>query len=180
MSSCSEPTGIPDLIRLLSGLDYEKVQEITWLLKEDRTIFICGNGGSASTASHFAEDLAYWTKEGIRAISLTDNNALITAISNDEGYKNVFVRQLENLFREGDIVIGISASGNSPNVVNALDYANNHKGLSIALVGFDGGKAKYISHHYIHIESDDYGVVEDMHLILAHLIAKNLKDWNDN
>lgn len=184
MSICSKPTqGVAaivfqmlDLSRLLSKLDYDQIEEIAKLLKGDKTIFICGNGGSAATTSHFAEDLAYWTKKGIRAISLTDNTAYITAISNDEGYENVFTRQLENLWSEGDIVIGISASGDSPNVIKALEYANDNQGISIGFLGFDGGVAKHLCQHCIHIESDDYGLVEDMHLILVHRIARVLKN----
>lgn len=167
---------ITGLIHLLARLDDNKIENIADLLKGDKTIFIVGNGGSAGTASHFAEDLAYGAKKGIRAISLTDNTPYITAIANDEGYEHIFTRQLETLFREGDIVIGISVSGNSPNVINALEYANKHKGVSIGLLGFDGGKAKRICQHYIHMESDDYGLVEDMHLILVHLVTEYLRE----
>lgn len=146
-----------------------------------RKIFICGNGGSAATATHIAEDLALGPKKrghaAFRTIALTDNVSNITAVGNDEGYDLVFLRQLENLFDKGDVVVGISASGNSPNVVKALEYANANGGVSVALTGFDGGQMKKIAQQCLHVPSGpgEYEPIEDAHLIIGHMIASYFK-----
>jgi D-sedoheptulose 7-phosphate isomerase len=173
------------LSRLLSALDITAIAQVIGVLdtarKQGRMIFLCGNGGSAATASHLAEDLALGPKKrgqpSFRTISLTDSLSSITAIANDEGYENVFVSQLETLFSPGDVVIGVSASGNSPNVIRALEYASSHGGFSIGFTGFDGGKMREICHHCIHIASGsgEYEPVEDAHLIIGHLLASYFK-----
>lgn len=173
------------LLLLLSRLDRREFGRVTAVLdqarEQGRKIFLCGNGGSAATASHIAEDLALGPKKrghpAFRTIALTDNTASITAIGNDDGYDEVFVRQLSNLFDKGDIVIGISASGNSENVIRALEYANSNGGISLALTGFDGGKMKKICRHGIHVASGagEYEPVEDAHLIIGHIIASYFK-----
>jgi len=173
------------LSALLSNLDFEAVEKVIELFQKARangnTIFLVGNGGSAATCSHFAEDLAYGTlmegKQPFRILSLTDNVAYITALGNDEGYEYVFIRQLVNLFREGDVIVGISGSGNSLNVIRAIEYVNDNGGTSIGLLGFDGGKMKDICHHYIRVEAmkGEYGPVEDIHLVLCHLISVYLR-----
>lgn len=170
---------------LLSRIDpRDFAQVVTVLAKaraDRRTIFLCGNGGSAATASHIAEDLALGPKKRghppFRTLALTDSCASITAIGNDNGYDEVFVLQLENLFSKGDVVIGISASGNSQNVVKALEYANRNGGTSIALTGFDGGRMKKVCRHGIHVASGagEYEPVEDAHLIIGHIIASYFK-----
>ena len=142
-------------------------------------IFFCGNGGSAATASHFANDIAIGTRspqKPFRAVSLTDNVAVITAIANDDGYDHIFVQQLQTLMEPGDLVVAISASGNSQNVVAAVEYANAHGNPTIALTGFDGGKLKVAATVTIHINSlkGDYGPVEDMHMVLDHMIGSYL------
>ncbi|MCL0036162.1 SIS domain-containing protein [Dehalococcoidia bacterium] len=122
---------------LLTSLNWQAIEGIIEVFQTVRangkTIFFAGNGGSAATCSHFAEDLVYGTMvegaEPFKALSLTDNVAYITALGNDEGYENIFVGQMKNLFKQGDVIVGISGSGNSPNVVKAIEYANS-KGVS--------------------------------------------------
>ncbi|MEI8182535.1 MAG: SIS domain-containing protein [Desulfomonile sp.] len=172
------------LIRVLRRLDYEAVDRVIDLFLDARSrgnaIFFLGNGGSAATADHFANDLGVCASpEGIipfRAISLTSNSALITCLGNDLGYEYIFSGQLRSLMRPGDVVVGISASGNSPNAVKALEYAAENGGIAVALVGFDGGIMKNIASHVIHIETEkgEYGPVEDVHMVLDHLISTYL------
>jgi D-sedoheptulose 7-phosphate isomerase len=171
--------------KLVSSMDYETLAGIVQTLDSARLqkkkIFICGNGGSAATASHIAEDLALGPKKrghaAFRTVALTDNVSNITAIGNDEGYDLVFVRQLENLFEPGDIVVGISASGNSPNVIKALEYANANGGISVALTGFDGGQMRKIANQCLHVASGpgEYEPIEDAHLIIGHMVASYFK-----
>ena len=173
------------LSELLFNLDFEAIKRVIEVFQKARangkTIFLVGNGGSAATCSHFAEDLAYGTrvegKEPFKALSLAGNIAYMTAIANDEGYENIFVEQLKNLFKEGDVIVGISAGGNSPNVIKAIEYVNNNGGISIGLLGFDGGGMKEICHYRVHVETmkGEYGPAEDIHLILCHLITTYLK-----
>ena len=112
----------------------------------------------------------------MRAISLTDNQPFITAVSNDIGFEHVFEEQLRNMLQLGDVVVAISASGNSPNVVKAIEFANSHGAVSIGLVGFDGGRLREISQIVLHVPTDhgEYGPVEDIHLILDHMITEYL------
>jgi len=143
-------------------------------------VHIMGNGGSASTASHFVCDLAKNTRcEGLphfRVIGLTDNMALFSAYANDEGYENVFSQQLANLIKPGDVVIGISASGNSQNVVNAIEEAQKHIVTTIGFTGFDGGRLGQIVDINIHVRSNIIEHVEDIHLMLEHIIIKMIKE----
>lgn len=172
------------LTELLNSLNFEEVNKVIELLIDARergaTIFFLGNGGSAATSSHFANDMGVCasveSKKPFRAISLASNMAYVTCLGNDLGYENIFVGQLRNLMRSGDIVIGISASGNSPNAVKALEYANEHGAISVAIVGFHGGVMKTKAHHVIHVKSDrgEYGPVEDVHMALDHLISTYL------
>lgn len=148
---------------------------------DERTIFIVGNGGSAATAAHFANDLSIGARvagaKPIRALSLVDNVASLTALANDRCYERVFVDQLEVLFRPGDVLLAISASGNSANVVGAVNFVNAHDGTTIGLVGFDGGRLKALCHHVIHVETavGEYGPVEDLHLMVTHLLTCSLR-----
>ena len=147
--------------------------------RDDRQVFLIGNGGSASTASHMACDLAkniYPANAlaGIRrfrVLSLTDNVALITALANDCGYDRVFAEQLSYYVRPGDLVIAISASGNSPNVLEALVAARGAGARTAALLGFDGGRARELADLSVVIDSGDYGHVEDAHLVVNHLVT---------
>lgn len=166
---------------LLDSLDTKAVEKAISIIEaayhNGNFVYIMGNGGSASTASHMANDLSKGIKTGtdkhFKALSLTDNTPLFTAISNDEGYEKVFVNQLKVFLKKNDVVIAISASGNSPNVVNALQYAKDNGAKTIGFVGFDGGKMKDIVDVCIHIKTPNgwYGPVEDIHLILNHVIS---------
>ncbi|MBZ0299827.1 MAG: SIS domain-containing protein [Anaerolineae bacterium] len=167
----------------LQKIPFEAVDTVVDALMQanlaGQTVYIFGNGGSAATASHFACDLAKRTiVEGqprFRVISLTDNNALLTALSNDIGYDQVFAEQLRPLVRPGDIVIGISASGNSPNVLNAVGVANAAGATTIGFCGFDGGRLKDRVDLALHIDHQDMAMVEDIHLMLEHAICEKLR-----
>ena len=146
-------------------------------------VFVVGNGGSASTASHMACDLAKTVLRGsnepyakrFRVVSLTDNVALLTAWANDTSYDAVFAEQLRNAAVAGDILVAISASGNSPNVLQALITARELGLTSVGLLGFGGGKAESIVDLSLVVPSTSYGYVEDAHVILNHLITEHLK-----
>ena len=147
--------------------------------KRDATIFFIGNGGSAATSSHFANDISIGTNEyklPFRALSLTDNVPIITAIGNDFGYDEIFVRQLRVLGKEGDVLVGISASGNSPNIIKAFEYAKKSGIKSVAITAFDGGKMKSLADEGIHVPTGlkEYGPAEDVHMILDHLVGAYL------
>jgi D-sedoheptulose 7-phosphate isomerase len=147
--------------------------------KRGVTIFFIGNGGSAATSSHFANDISIGTNEyklPFRVISLTDNVPIITAIGNDFGYDEIFVRQLRVLGKEGDVLVGISASGNSPNVIKAFEYAKKSGIKSVAITAFDGGKMKSLADEGIHVPTGlkEYGPAEDVHMILDHLVGAYL------
>lgn len=145
---------------------------------EGKNIFIMGNGGSAATASHFVCDfnkgISDKQEKKYRFICLNDNVPSMMAYANDVSYDEVFVGSLKNLFRPGDVVIGISGSGNSENVVRALEYANQHNGITVALTGFDGGKLKRIAEYNVHIPIYDMQVTEDLHMMLDHCMMKIL------
>lgn len=168
----------------LDRLDLEALGAVIEVLErardEGRQIFICGNGGSAATASHFANDLNKLASIGqskkFKAIALTDNVPLMTAWANDEDYAEIFAQQLDNLLDERDVVIGISGSGNSENVVRAMELARQRGAITIGFLGFDGGRMKESVDHYILFEESHYGRVEDAHLILEHLISHFLRD----
>lgn len=169
------------LSTILTKLDQEVIARVIKLFfqakEEGRTIFFIGNGGSAATASHFANDLLIRNKSEIfRIISLTDNSAIMTAITNDFGFENLFVKQLESLYQRGDILVAISASGSSLNVLKAVDYVNQCQGITIGLTGFDGGELKKKTDYCILVPTNkgEYGPVEDIHLIVTHIIASYL------
>ena len=143
------------------------------------TIFVAGNGGSATTATSMANDIGFdvikktGTEKPFRVFALTDNTSVITAIANDVGYENVFINQLKIHYRQGDKLLAISVSGNSPNVVAAAEWVKEQGGHVISFVGFAGGKLKEISDVVVHVESEagEYGPVEDAHLVLNHILA---------
>jgi D-sedoheptulose 7-phosphate isomerase len=176
--------GYLDYIRkMLDGLDPEAIAAFAQTLLDAREsgahIFFIGNGGSAATASHFANDVAIgcrsWDKP-FRAMSLNDNVPVMTALANDYGYEEIFVRQLQTLMRPGDVVVAISASGNSPNIVKAIEYANANGAVTVGLTAFDGGALKRLSKVNVHVptEKGEYGPAEDGHMILDHLIGAYL------
>ena len=150
----------------------------------NKRIFFAGNGGSAATASHFASDfLGANIKKGLnkpyKAISLTDNNSITTAFGNDFGYEFIFKNQLVSLFQEGDVLVVISASGNSPNIVEAVKWVNENNGVSVGIVGFDGGQVLQLCQHTIYCQSKkgEYGPVEDLHLIIDHIINNYILEY---
>lgn len=147
-----------------------------------KNIFIAGNGGSAATASHMACDLSKTVLSSqnemnrLRAYSLSDNIPCMTAIGNDWSYDDIFSEQLKNLLNEGDIVILISGSGNSPNIIKAAEYAKKKKATIIGFTGFDGGKLSQYCDIEININSKEYGIIEDLHMALDHMIAFCIKE----
>ena len=145
-----------------------------------RHIFVCGNGGSASTASHFACDIvkgaSYNRESRFRIMALTDSLPTITAYSNDVAYDCVFAEQLKNFAAPGDLVMAISGSGNSPNVVRALEYANSIGCRTIALTGRDGGKLGPLAQLSIRVPVEHMGRIEDAHMIVCHMIAYYFMD----
>lgn len=168
------------LSQLLKNLDHNKVSEIIDIFieseKNDKTIYFIGNGGSAATSTHFACDLGKGTKTIINRFKtqgLADNFATFTAYANDDGYEHVFSKQLENVLKKGDVVVCISASGNSQNLINAVEYSKKIRAKTIGLLGFDGGKLKNMCDTSLIIETEkgEYGPVEDIHMILDHIIT---------
>ncbi len=171
------------LSKVLKSIDTNSISNFIELLMKARdqesNIFFIGNGGSAATASHFANDLSIGTNsytKPFKAISLTDNQAIITAIANDYGYEDVFVRQLKVLGKKNDLLIAISASGNSPSLIKAFEYAKSAGINTVGITAFDGGKIKQMSDLSIHVptKEKEYGPAEDAHMILDHLISAYL------
>ena len=175
---------LEELQKIIAHLNKEEIITIISVLEQARdshkTVFIMGNGGSASNASHFVNGLSQGaTVEGktrFKAIALTDNIPNLLAYGNDYGYDNIFAEQLKNLLSEGDIVIGISGSGNSPNVLKAIEYANTNNAITIGFSGFDGGKLKKMVRYSLHVPCNCMEIVEDVHLALTHLISSSFKD----
>ena len=152
--------------------------------KHHRTAFVIGNGGSGSNASHFCEDLGKGTltredfdndaKKRLRILSLTDNTPYILAWGNDEGFDRVFLEQLKNLANPGDLLIAISGSGNSPNILKAVEWANKHDLTTFSCTGFGGGKLRTLAHQNLHVPLDDMGIVESIHLTAFHWVVDDL------
>lgn len=175
------------IVQLQSTLDLlslDKISEAVSILYEARLansqVFIMGNGGSASTATHFVCDLAKNTRRAgwpdFRVLGLSDNMALLSAYANDEGYENVFARQLASFVQVGDVVIGISTSGKSANVLEAIKLANERGATTIGFTGFDGGELADLVDVNVHVPSDCIEQVEDVHLMLEHLICTVLRE----
>jgi len=166
----------------LDNLDRGEIEKCADVLLQaywsGNQIFVCGNGGSAATASHFAVDInkgvTFGLERRFRVIPLTDNMATITAYTNDVGYDVIFVEQLKNYFRKGDVVIGISGSGNSKNVLNAINYANENGGVTVGWTGYLGGTLKEISQYSVNANIEDMQLSEDAHMIFTHLMLKTL------
>lgn len=172
----------------LLRVDVEQVHKLADLIhacyKNDQFVFICGNGGSGSNASHFCEDLGKGTlrredfdndnKKRLKVLSLTDNTPYILAWANDEGYDRVFVEQLKNVAGAGDLLIAISGSGNSPNVLRAVEWANRKGLATVGCTGFSGGKLQKLAQHNLHVPLDDMGIVESIHLTVFHWVLDNL------
>ena len=171
------------LSQVLSNIS---VTEITAFIKaiadareRGATIYFIGNGGSAATASHFANDIAIGTRswdKPFRVVSLCDNQAVITAIGNDSGYENIFYEQLSVLLKKDDVVVAISASGNSSNLIKAINKAKDTGAVTVGLTAFDGGALKTIVDIGVHVPTDkgEYGPAEDAHMVLDHLVGSYL------
>lgn len=152
--------------------------------QRQRTIFLIGNGGSGSNASHFCEDVGKQSicredfdndqKRRVRILSLTDNTPYILAWGNDEGFDRVFVEQLKNLGEPGDLLIAISGSGNSPNILKAVEWANRHDLRTFGCTGFSGGKLRTLAQQNLHVPLDDMGIVETIHLAAFHWVVDDL------
>src|SRR5712691_5807958 len=169
---------------MVEAISLPQIEAVLRLLEEayrnGHRIFIMGNGGSAATASHFALDLAKNTiirgVPRLKAISLTDHVPLITAWSNDTAYEHIFAEQLANMIEPGDVAIGISSSGNSPNVINALRLAKQFQASTIGLLGAKGGKIKDLVDAYILVPGQNIEQEEDAHMILAHVITRHMRE----
>ncbi len=183
-------TYLENYIRVLKAsleeIDYEKYEAIIKTImhcrEERKNIFIFGNGGSSSTASHFACDLSkgtiHYEKEDFvrfQALSLNDNMAIISAIGNDISYEDIFLEQLKTHMKAGDVVIAISASGNSPNILRGLRYAKENGATTIGLYGFMGGQAKQFTDIPLFIETQNVGIAEDFHIIMVHTITQTIR-----
>lgn len=152
--------------------------------ENERFVYIFGNGGSGTTASHMAEDLGKSTlleedlrdetKKRLKVLSLTDNAGWLMAVGNDLDYDQIFVQQLMNYGGQGDLVIAISGSGNSPNVLGAVEWANRHGLTTYGLTGYNGGKLKEMQQHGLHVDLDDMGMVESIHLCLFHWVLNDV------
>ncbi len=168
-----------ELARVIESIDLERVNAAIELLakarEENRRIFIFGNGGSAATASHFATDMVKGASFGrakrFRILALTDSLSTLTAYSNDVGYECVFAEQLKNFAEPGDVVIAVSGSGNSPNVLRAVEYANSIGCRTIGLSGRDGGALGKLTELNLHVAHPHMGRIEDGHMIMLHMIG---------
>ena len=173
---------LADLKQILDQLPKEDLLKVIDRLvqarQEGNTIFVCGNGGSASTASHMVCDFSKNTRRSgakfLKVIGLSDNIATITALGNDEGYENVFAMQLEPLVQEGDVLLSISGSGNSPNVLRAVEVAKQHGATTIGLAGFQGGKLKEMVDLCVVVPCDRIEQAEDVHMIIDHILTISL------
>jgi D-sedoheptulose 7-phosphate isomerase len=165
-----DPAQVEDLIRLLENA-----------YRQQKTIYIFGNGGSGANASHFCEDLGKGTLKGpsqtgrFRVMSLTDNTPYILAWANDEGFETIFEQQLRNFAQPEEVAIGISGSGNSPNVLEAIAFANSIGMHTVGFTGYDGGRLKPMVEYPIHVPSHDMGMVESVHQLLLHYIVSVLR-----
>lgn len=170
------------LKKTIDSISYKEVNEfISALIKayeNKNQIFIMGNGGSAATASHFACDInkgiSFKLDKKFKVISLSDNIPTMMAYANDVTFDDIFLEQLKNFLAPNDLVIGISGSGNSKNVIKAIEYANRKNAITIGITGYDGGKLKQISHLSINANIDDMQISEDIHMILVHLTMRLL------
>jgi D-sedoheptulose 7-phosphate isomerase len=168
----------------IQSMDPAQIEAVSELIEaaydEGRFVFIIGNGGSGANASHFCEDLAKCTlrdfesQKRLKVLSLTDNAAAIMAWGNDEGYDRIFVEQLKNLASPGDLLLAISGSGNSPNILKAVGWAKEHGLKTVGITGFSGGKLKTVADYNLHSPVDDMGIAESLHLVVFHWIIDDL------
>ena len=170
--------------REIQSLDLGQLDNLCQIIEDayhaGRFVFIIGNGGSGANASHICEDLAKATlrdfegQKRLKVLSLTDNTAGIMAWGNDEGYDRIFIEQLKNLASPGDVLLAISGSGNSPNILRAVEWANANDLITVGITGFGGGKLKSLAHHNMHAGVDDMGMVESLHMVAFHWIIDDL------
>lgn len=176
-------TYLSEMARVVDQMPRDSIREVVNVLtgawERGSCVFILGNGGSASTASHMGSDLNKMTiipgQPRFKAVALTDNVPLMTAWGNDAAFENIFAEPLMNLVSSEDVVIGISTSGNSPNVLKAVQVGREHGAITVGFTGRDGGRLKALVDHCINIPSDNIGQQEDAHVILNHCIAMDLR-----
>jgi D-sedoheptulose 7-phosphate isomerase len=165
-------------------LDHRQVEALSGLIeaayREGRFVFVIGNGGSGANASHLCEDLAKCTlhdfesQKRLKVLSLTDNTPWIMAVANDISYENIFLEQLKNLASPGDLVLAISGSGNSPNILKAVEWANANGLTTVGITGFGGGRLRKLAHHSLHAPVDDMGMAESLHQVVFHWVIDDL------
>ncbi|QDV36722.1 D-sedoheptulose-7-phosphate isomerase [Tautonia plasticadhaerens] len=165
-------------------IDVPQLENVAGLIeqayRDDRLVFVIGNGGSAANASHLCEDLNKCTlrdferQKRLKVLSLTDNTAGIMAWANDEGYDRVFIEQLKTYGAEGDLVLAISGSGNSPNVLRAVEWANANGLTTVGITGYSGGTLRELAHHSLHCPVDDMGTAESLHMVAFHWLIGDL------
>ena len=186
--SLDYPTYLERLRTELTRVDPAEVEHFSDLIfaafQNGKTVFIIGNGGSACNASHLCEDLGKGclrqedlcdeSRRRLRVMSLTDNVGWMTAIGNDCGYDQLFVQQLMNFGHKGDLLVAISGSGNSRNVLAAVDWANRHGLTTFGMTGFSGGKLRQMAHACVHVPLDDMGMVESVHMCVIHWIIDDV------
>ncbi len=173
-----------ELLHALETIDLDQVQKAIDVLAqardEDRQIFVCGNGGSAATANHFACDMvkgaSYQHPKRFRIMALSEQIPTLTAYANDVGYEAVFVEPLKNFARSGDVVMALSGSGNSPNVIRAIEQANSIGCYTIGLSGRDGGQLAPLVKLNVHVDDTHMGRIEDGHMIICHMICYDFMD----
>ncbi|HSP89144.1 MAG TPA: SIS domain-containing protein [Ignavibacteriaceae bacterium] len=173
------------LSKAIDSVDPVQVESFIDLLygayKNRQMVFVIGNGGSAANASHFAQDLAKGTRadinqdKRIKALSLTDNLPFVTALGNDDGYDTIFEQQLRTFASPGDILVCISGSGNSPNIIKAVEWANKNQLITVGVTGFSGGKLKTLNKYSLHVPLDDMCTAESVHSIIFHYVIIKLQ-----
>ena len=181
MNASQYIASLQSVLAELAAVDFRQIEAILLRARDEgRTVFIIGNGGSAATASHMANDLnkgaAVAGQRRFRALALTDNVPLITAWANDTRYEEIFVEQMANFFHPGDVLIAISGSGNSPNIIAALEWARNEGAVTIGLTGGSGGRLLGLVDCCLLVPSNRMEQIEDMHLVLAHAICVSLRN----
>jgi D-sedoheptulose 7-phosphate isomerase len=186
MSIATYAAGIRDYFnRLQDAMTKAEIDEIATIAdllhtayEQEKNIFVMGNGGSGATASHMVCDLnkgaCFTSEKKFRVIALTDNTPMILALGNDVGFDSIFVEQMKPFAKSGDVVIGISGSGNSPDVLRAIEYANQLGCITVGVCGFGGGKLKPMVQHSFHVKVDDMQIVEDLHMIMVHILMQIL------
>lgn len=177
-------TYISDAQHTLSQLDTTKIKELTQELldchQREGVIYLFGNGGSGATASHFCGDLlkgvSYGLSKRFKAVCLNDNLPALMAIANDIAYEHIFEEQLKNFLHRNDLVIGISGSGNSKNIIRGIEYAKSKGARTFGLCGYNGGKLKQIADNHVHVNIPDMEISEDMHMLIFHCVKMALMD----